>query len=291
MSETPTLAKLKEKPHYSYSAINTYLNVCQLQYYYRYVAKLEAEQTPAALPFGSAFHAAMSEQAHAARDGSLMSATELTDSFAAYLKANIDDSPRVVFKDGDNIDTLIALGGRMLAVATSEWIDFHQTIADVAVPFEFNVEGLGKPVIGEYDLLVREPTPFDGPDDQPLTTIVDWKTSARAWPDDRAAKELQATVYVASYLDNHGDSPDFRYDVVTKAKAPKVCRHYTSRNESQIMRMKRLLIEADRAIQKGCFLPNETSFSCADCPYAVSCSKWHCGLPKNVSVPSTTKAA
>ena len=42
----PTLAQLKEQPHYSYSALNTYINTCQLLYYYRYIEKAEAERTP-----------------------------------------------------------------------------------------------------------------------------------------------------------------------------------------------------------------------------------------------------
>jgi len=62
-----TLEQLRAAPHLSYSALNTYLNICQLQYYFRYIAKLEPEQTPVALPFGSAFHAALSEQAQAAK--------------------------------------------------------------------------------------------------------------------------------------------------------------------------------------------------------------------------------
>jgi len=274
--KTTTLAALKERPHYSYSAINTYLNICQLQYYYRYEERREAEQTPVALPFGSAFHAAMSEQAQAARDGRLVDADDLRDVFATYFKANVADSPNVILKEGDTIDSLIDLAAKMLAAANAEWPDFHQTIDDVAVPFIFGMEGLSKPVIGEYDLLIREPTPFDDAD-APTVTIVDWKTSARLWAEDRADRELQATIYIAAFQTTHGITPDFRYDVVTKARQPKVARFHTARSDAQIARMKRLLLEADRAIQAGVFLPSETSFSCTDCPYAGACSKWHCG--------------
>ena len=274
--KTTTLAALKERPHYSYSAMNTYLNICQLQYYYRYEERREAEQTPVALPFGSAFHAALSEQAQAARDGRLAEPDELTEAFAAYFTANIADSPNVILKEGDTIDSLIALASRMLSAANAEWPDFHQTIAEVAVPFSFEMDGLSKPVIGEYDLLIREPTPFDDAE-APTVTIVDWKTSARLWAEDRADRELQATIYIAAFQRTHGGRPDFRYDVVTKARQPKVARFHTTRSDEQIARMERLLVEADKAIRAGVFLPNETSFSCSDCPYAGACSKWHCG--------------
>ena len=33
--------ELRTKPHWSYSAINTYLNVCQLQYFFRYIVQIE----------------------------------------------------------------------------------------------------------------------------------------------------------------------------------------------------------------------------------------------------------
>ena len=54
----------------------------------------------------------------------------------------------------------------------------------------------------------------------------------------------------------------------TKAATPKVARRYTRRSDDQVARMKRLLQETDRAIRCGCFLPNESSFGCGDCPYA-----------------------
>ena len=47
-----TIDELRQEPHWSYSALNTYLNVCQLQYFYRYVEQPEIERTSVCLPFG-----------------------------------------------------------------------------------------------------------------------------------------------------------------------------------------------------------------------------------------------
>jgi len=44
---------------------------------------------------------------------------------------------------------------------------------------------LGKPLIGEYDLVMR------GPDS--IRTVVDWQTSARRWPEGKADTDLQPT--------------------------------------------------------------------------------------------------
>ena len=61
--------ELRQKPHWSYTALNTYLNVCQLQFFFRYIEQAEVEQTSASLLFGKAFHAALSQQADVAGNG------------------------------------------------------------------------------------------------------------------------------------------------------------------------------------------------------------------------------
>ena len=57
-----TIDELRQEPHWSYSALNTYLNICQAQYFYRYVEQAEVERTSACFPFGKAFHAALTAQ-------------------------------------------------------------------------------------------------------------------------------------------------------------------------------------------------------------------------------------
>ena len=41
-----TIDELRQEPHWSYSALNTYLNICQAQYFYRYVEQAEVERIP-----------------------------------------------------------------------------------------------------------------------------------------------------------------------------------------------------------------------------------------------------
>ena len=56
----PTLAELRQEPHHSYSSLSTFLTICPMQYAFRYIYKLEPERTGISLPFGSAFHGALS---------------------------------------------------------------------------------------------------------------------------------------------------------------------------------------------------------------------------------------
>ncbi len=278
----PMLAQLKEQPHYSYSALNTYIYTCQLLYYYRYVEKAEAERTPVALPFGSAFHSVLSEQAQAAKKGKLMTADEMTDAFATYFQACCRDAANVVFKHEESKDDQLATARRMFEVMNREWIDYWN-IQSVAEPFKVEMPGLSKPLIGELDMVISEHTPFDDESDRPYDTIVDFKTAARMWSDDKPSRDLQATVFSYAFEKVHGRRPSFRFDVVTKAKAPTVKRFHTSRDDNHYRRLEKLFLTADKGIQAGIFLPNETSFACADCPYADRCSGWHCKAGTAVS--------
>ena len=55
-----TVAKLRETPHWSYSAMQCYLT-CPLKYKFRYIDNAEVERTGSCFLFGKAFHAALSE--------------------------------------------------------------------------------------------------------------------------------------------------------------------------------------------------------------------------------------
>ena len=50
-----TLDELRQEPHWSYSALNTYLNICQAQFMYRYVEHAEVERTSVCSRSGAPF--------------------------------------------------------------------------------------------------------------------------------------------------------------------------------------------------------------------------------------------
>ena len=81
-----TIDELRQEPHWSYSALNTYLNVCQLQYFYRYVEQPEIERTSVCLPFGKAFHAALTAQAWECLMGNSLTREEIVNLFAESFK-------------------------------------------------------------------------------------------------------------------------------------------------------------------------------------------------------------
>ena len=74
--------KLRENPHWSYSAMQCYLT-CPLKYKFRYIDNAEPERTGSCFIFGKAFHAALSERARIGRD---MSEREVCDVFEDFFK-------------------------------------------------------------------------------------------------------------------------------------------------------------------------------------------------------------
>lgn len=260
------LEELKSAPHMSYSALNTYLNICPLQFYFRYVEHAPVERMSSCLPFGRAFHAALSEQALKAKDGATLEYKDLTGIFEDFFKAEVAAvGELLVYKQKETYDSLLTTGFDMLREVLNSWHDYY-TIKDVACGFSIDMPGLSKPIIGEFDLLVEE-----GHD----PCIVDWKTSAQKWASGKAEKDLQATLYSYAFKKMYGVFPLFRFDVVTKTKSPSVESHYTSRNDNDFARLEYVAGKVEDAVSKGVFLPCETSFACGDCAYADRCRNWH----------------
>ena len=252
--------KLKELPHWSYSAFQCFLT-CPLKYRYRYIDKVEPERTSSCFPFGRAIHAALSERARIGRD---MSVREVVDVFEDFLKAEIATTPNLIYKPSENYDSLMETGIRMLEKVCDNWMDDF-AVQKVAEAFTVSVPGLSKPLIGEFDCIVT-----DGRD----PCIVDWKTASSKWPVAKADKDLQATVFCYAYREKFGEKPLFRFDVITKAKSPTVNNYYTLRTDDELDRFVSLANQIERSVNCGNFFPNETGFSCGECPYADRCKKW-----------------
>lgn len=261
------LHELRSEPHWSYSALNTYLNMCSLKYAFQYVYQAEQERTPGSLPFGKAFHIAATAHAKNVMQGKRMTLPELHEVFAEWFKAECSVSVNPVFKSGESMDSLIEQAKFMLNALLAKWTDWESILA-VAHAFKVRFPGLEKPLIGEFDMVIK---------DGEGRTIVDWKTSASRWPEGKADKDFQATAFSYAYLMETGYDtiPMFRFDVVTKTKNPACDNHYTQRTKDDLNRFVRIAAAVEQAVKQEVFLPAETSFCCGDCQFASACKKWH----------------
>ena len=261
-----TLLELREQPHWSYSALNTYL-MCSLKYAFQYVYKAEQERTSASLPFGRVFHIAATSHARNVMLGKRMTLPELHEVFAEWFKLECAACTNLTFKNGESGGSLIEQARFMLNALLANWKD-HDNIISVAHAFKVDVPGLNKAFIGEYDIVVKEGD---------IPVVVDWKTAASRWPADKAGKDFQSTAFSYAYLqeNNSNTIPKFRFDVVTKTKNPNVESHYTQRCEDDLQRFIRIATAIEQAVKREVFIPADTSFGCGDCQFADACKKWH----------------
>jgi len=269
--DTPSLASLRRQPHWSFSRINGLVNYCSLAWAFRYVHRLKPRFTPVSLVFGSAFHSALAFHATRRLHGQEATVPDCQEVFADLLTENCRrEGAPVRFGEGETIGTLITQGQRMLATYLTS-LDPEEEVEAVSMPFSVPLmDALGrlldKPLIGEFDLVVRKGG---------IRTIVDWKTSARRWPKGKAESDLQATCYLWADQQLRYTGTHFRFDIVTKTKVP-VCEcHPATRDDEDFVRLGQLVRVLERVVANECFHPQEGGWQCANCPYATACKVWH----------------
>jgi hypothetical protein len=266
-----SLEALRREPHWSYSSLNTFLNVCALQWAFRYVYRHEPAFTPAALAFGHAFHKALEYAARLRQDGQQASPQSAADLFSDVLaQLSRVREPAVRYPEGEDLDALHQTGRRMVA-AYLESSSGEERVVEVGRAFRVVLEDaegipISKPLIGEFDCLVEAGG---------RTLIVDWKTAARRWPEGKEHQELQPTCYLHAFRASAGRDALFRYDIVTKARTPALDQRLTVRHPEHTLRLTEQIRVAEKMIRAELFLPNEQSWACKDCPHSLACQAWH----------------
>jgi putative RecB family exonuclease len=275
-----SLQELRKKPHWSFSSLNSFINGCSLAWAFRYIYKETPEHSPANLLFGKAFHDSAEFIAAHRMEGIKLWDNDIAGFFRNAWNAHCRYAEKVHYKDGDSHESLGALGVRMLECLNSSWPE--TSVAAIAEPFSVELrDGSGrriseKPLIGELDCIIRKE------DGAPL--VIDWKTSARKWPADKEVKDLQATCFCYAFRRMNGRIPDFRFDIVTKAKTPVYEQRSARRNGDDFDRLCKMVEQVEKAVAAEAFLPAEQSFYCSDCVYKTACENWHRNNARTVSV-------
>ena len=269
-----TLAELRKKPHWSFSSLNGFLNICSLQWAFKYVYNIEPELTPVSLIFGTAFHKTASWIATLRQQSVYESTEEAQEIFSEAWKIECKASPNVEIST-DEFNKLNATGRKMIDCFSRKWME--DNIVAVGKAFSVPVKGSSKSLIGEIDLIVKS--------DNGSNVIIDWKTAERKWPEGKADKDLQATCFCYAYKKVYNEDCLFRYDVITKAKEPTFTQYPTYRAQDDFNRLEQFIRMAERAVQAELFIPNEQSFYCSSCPYTSACKSWHRTQSKIISLP------
>ena len=251
-------------PHWSYSSLSGY-NMCSLQWSFRYAERLEPEHTTASLVFGTAFHAAAGHMAMLRMEGRPADTGAAKDAFAEAWLTGCKSAEEILYGEGEDFRSLAIKGIGMVGCLADGW-DPDERVLAVSVPFSVELEGCMAPLVGEIDCVV-------GPPQNPV--VIDWKTGANRWPASKADSSLQATCYCHAFHHGHGRIPQFRFDVVTKAKDPTYNSYPTTRDIDSFARLARIAQAVEKATGAGAFVPREDSYACPDCAYAGACRAWH----------------
>ena len=265
-----TLTDYRARPHWSFSALNQFFNVCSLQYAFDKIYRLPKAFTPVSLSFGSAFHRTLEWVGLTRMEGRMPMPAETADLFQSLWSRQTQEDTDLKY-DEDMDEGSCANQGREMAACIVNNIDAEEQVISVSEAFAVplvDATGLSleTPLIGEIDCTVEKCG---------KKSLVDWKTAGRRWPKTKADLDWQPTAFLLGYSLKHGTLPDFRFDVVVKNKTPAFEQHVTTRCQDDFLRLVEYAKLAESMIAAEHFCPNEQSFYCGGCPHQDACKSWH----------------
>lgn len=256
-----TMLALRSEPHLSVSQISTWLQ-CARKYEYSYIERLPWPAVPSALTFGTAVHAALAALSQARLEGDEPTLGDLHD---AYRVAWAAEAKPIEMKDGETPEALDAMAKAMLALSLEQ----PQAGRVIAVEEPFRIElapGL-PPFIGVIDLVEE----WNG-----RAVVIEHKTAAQRFTDQRVADDLQPTAYALAALAmglpgvTAIEDVEIRFHVLLKLKKPAIDERPTRRTARQADELREVATAVWAAREAGIFPPNR-GWACAGCPFEGPC--------------------
>lgn len=255
---------MTELTHLSYSSISKYIS-CGRQFRFHYIDR-QSEPTSPALAYGSAWHNTIEEvirsmAVHQSADIAEIWHTHTATEFAKVPEAGWDngDTPAELTAAGLKClmhDDVITAIGRIRPMMVEGLPLIEQKI-------ELRVPGVPIPITGFIDCIGT-----DG-------IAIDFKTSERAWPADRAEGELQTLFYLGAMIQMGMRPPDltFRHIVFPKTGPKRVQIFEHTHTPAELFWLFGLIGEVYRGINAGVFTPNPSSWLCSEkwCSYWFQC--------------------
>jgi putative RecB family exonuclease len=256
--------------HISYTQISTYL-ACPLKYSFQYVEQVPWPFKPEGLIFGSAIHQALEHYYNGRKEGRDVPLGEMIALYdAAWEKETTENAITIRFKNGNTRDSLFDTAEAMLetflaTVKPGEILAVEQPFS-VEIIDPVSNEKLSVPLEGRIDLIERIPSGI---------AVIDHKTAAKKYDDERVANDLQLTAY--SYvMSRQGHDPEditLRFDVLMKNGNCSFLSYPTFRTQKDHVRLFKTAQSVTRGIEAGAFYPQK-SWMCNDCVFAGECGKW-----------------
>ncbi|MCC6574983.1 MAG: PD-(D/E)XK nuclease family protein [Planctomycetes bacterium] len=250
----------------SYSRLSTWLR-CPKKFKFRYVDAVDEERSSAAMLLGQAIHESCEAFFRSLPGGNPISLDEmlgvcsraLTDSAALA-----EEQGRAVDWGEGSLKDLLAKAETMLAVFHQQ-VDRSIHVIGTEVDFEAALAA-GVIVQGVIDLILH--------DGNGHFRVVDLKTAASSFTEDRILHDLQPTVYIyaaETFLRAPG-AVDFEYWVLTKTKTPALRIVPAVRDARDRAELVQTITEVEEACVRGVF-PRIRGHNCLGCEYADRCNR------------------
>lgn len=262
------LRQLRQKPHISYSQIETFIS-CGLQYKFSRIDRLPPEFIPDNLVLGSTVHKLLAQFYEAKMVGDLMLLTDIHELFKKLWTEAAKDRDDIRYADGKDFKTLLTQGIDLLTAWHSNQDDNdNYRVLAIELAFSFDIADISVPCIGGIDLVEE--------DEAGTIVITDFKTAARSYSNNDIDRNMQMTIYqMAAKSNGYADREIIlKFDTLIKTKKPKFETYYTVRTEVDEKRLIKKIRYVWDAISKEIYIPNDGSWRCNNCQYRQYCQEW-----------------
>jgi putative RecB family exonuclease len=247
------LSELRKTPHLSASTITTYID-CSLQYYFSRVKRLPMEFVADALSFGTVIHLVLAEFYRSKLAGDRLLLKDIHELYRQFWTREAKDRSEIKYASGKDFQSYIIEGADLLTAWFNKLPDDNFNVVAIEEAFVFEIEKIPIPIIGAIDLVEE--------DESGAIIITDFKTSSRAYSIDEIDQNLQITLYqMAAKANGFSDREILlKFDCLVKTKTPKFEQYYTTRTETDELRLIHKIQTVWDGIYKGVYIPNDTSW-------------------------------
>ncbi|MFH2060499.1 MAG: PD-(D/E)XK nuclease family protein [Pseudomonadota bacterium] len=261
------LSELRKTPHLSASSIGTYVE-CSLMYKFSKIDKIPMEQKSDAMEFGSAIHWTLEQYYLEKMIGEKLLLKDIHSIFEDTWKIRAEDKTDIGYTKGHDFKSMLMMGKDLLTVWYNKLPDDNYNILGIEEAFSFYLPGIELPFIGAMDLIEE--------DNAGTIIITDFKTSGKAYSIADVDQNQQLTLYQLAIKSMGYVNREIllKFDTLIKTKTPKFEQYWTTRSELDEHRLIRKAVQVWDGIQKGVFIPNDTSWKCKNCSYAQACNEW-----------------
>lgn len=261
------LSELRKTEHLSASSIGTYVE-CSLMYKFSKIDRIPMEYNPDNLVFGTCIHITLEQYYQEKMIGVKLLLKDIHEIFEKTWTIRAEDKTDIQYSKDYDFKSMLMLGKDLLTVWYNKLPENNYTILGIEEAFSFYLPGIPIPFIGAMDLIEE--------DTAGTIIVTDHKTSGKSYSISDVDQNQQLTLYqLAMKAMGYGDREILlKFDILIKTKTRKFEQYWTTRSELDEHRLIKKAVQVWDGIQKGVFIPNDTSWKCKNCSYEKACNEW-----------------